>query len=150
MKKGFTLLELLIVIIIVGVLATLGLTQYNTVVERSRGSEAKQILGQLRSACAGYWMESNNASACAAAASGNNANLSLSSGQDGVPTACRASHYFSYTVVAESEDRAWINGTRCTSNGKTPNYTASATAPWIALYVNFTNGTAVSSNSGIY
>jgi prepilin-type N-terminal cleavage/methylation domain-containing protein len=148
MKKGFTLLELLIVIIIVGVLATLGLTQYNTVVERSRGSEAKQILGQLRSACAGYWMESNNASACECASGGQNANMSLDP-NTGVPSTCRASHYFAYTITREADDRAWINATRCKANGKTPDYSAAGT-PWIALYVNFTNGTAVSSNSGIY
>ncbi|MBU0504178.1 MAG: prepilin-type N-terminal cleavage/methylation domain-containing protein, partial [Candidatus Omnitrophica bacterium] len=49
MKRGFTLLELMIVIIIVGVLATLGITQYQTAIERARGAEARQVISQLRS-----------------------------------------------------------------------------------------------------
>jgi prepilin-type N-terminal cleavage/methylation domain-containing protein len=40
-KKGFTLLELIVVIVIIGVLATLGLTQYASMVERGRSAEAK-------------------------------------------------------------------------------------------------------------
>lgn len=47
MKKGFTLLELIIVIIIIGILATLGLTQYARMVERGRGAEARQLLGNI-------------------------------------------------------------------------------------------------------
>ncbi|MFH1697850.1 MAG: prepilin-type N-terminal cleavage/methylation domain-containing protein [Candidatus Omnitrophota bacterium] len=39
MKRGFTLLELMIVIIIVGVLATLGITQYRQLLKE---------LGELR------------------------------------------------------------------------------------------------------
>ncbi|MDD5130223.1 MAG: prepilin-type N-terminal cleavage/methylation domain-containing protein, partial [Candidatus Omnitrophica bacterium] len=45
MKKGFTLVELIIVVIIVGILASIGLTQYNKVVEKSRAAEARMILG---------------------------------------------------------------------------------------------------------
>ena len=64
--RGFTLLELMIVIIIVGVLATLGVMQYQAAIEKSRGAEARQILGQLRSQCAGYYMEDSNGSDCTA------------------------------------------------------------------------------------
>ncbi|MBU0547795.1 MAG: prepilin-type N-terminal cleavage/methylation domain-containing protein, partial [Candidatus Omnitrophica bacterium] len=36
MRKGFTLIELIVVIIIVGILASVGMTQYTKVVEKGR------------------------------------------------------------------------------------------------------------------
>lgn len=57
MKKGFTLLELIIVIIIIGILATLGFTQYERMVERGRSAEARTILGQIRQAQVAYYAE---------------------------------------------------------------------------------------------
>ena len=46
--KGFTLLELLMVVIIIAILASIALPQYLRVSERSRASEALTILGALR------------------------------------------------------------------------------------------------------
>lgn len=43
MKKGFTLLELLVVVLIAGILASIALPQYQKAVERSRASEAMTI-----------------------------------------------------------------------------------------------------------
>lgn len=57
MKKGFTLLELIIVIIIIGVLATLATGQYIRVVEKARSAEGAYILGALRSAQMRYYAE---------------------------------------------------------------------------------------------
>ena len=45
---GFTLLELLMVVSIIGVLASLAIPQYLKTVERARMSEAIIMLGQLR------------------------------------------------------------------------------------------------------
>jgi prepilin-type N-terminal cleavage/methylation domain-containing protein len=53
-KKGFTLLELVIVVIILGILATLGFVQYNRTIEKSRTSEAKSMLSTIRSSEHGY------------------------------------------------------------------------------------------------
>jgi len=55
--KGFTLLELIVVIIIIGILATLGFAQYTRMIERSRGAEARQVMGSIRTRAAGLWIE---------------------------------------------------------------------------------------------
>ena|SRR3989338_5954548 len=50
MRKGFTLLELLIVVIVIGILATIAIPQFLTSVERSRVAKAKSALGMIAQA----------------------------------------------------------------------------------------------------
>ena len=45
--KGFTLVELLVVVLIVGILASFGVTEYRKVIEHSRASEAVNLLRAL-------------------------------------------------------------------------------------------------------
>ncbi|OGX38741.1 MAG: hypothetical protein A3C53_02665 [Omnitrophica WOR_2 bacterium RIFCSPHIGHO2_02_FULL_68_15] len=47
-QGGFTLLELLMVVIIIAILASIALPQYFKAAERSRASEAVQILATIR------------------------------------------------------------------------------------------------------
>jgi len=138
MKKAFTLLELMIVIIIVGVLATLGLTQYQAVIERSRGAEARQILGTLRSQCAAIYMNDGDADNCTST------NLGIGTANDQIPgpalANCRDSHYFYYTAVpsATPATSATFTGTRCSAGGRAPN--APVVGRNITLTTNYEEG----------
>lgn len=57
MRKGFTLLELVIVVIIVAVLAGLGIPQFIKTVERAKASEGVSLLGDIRSSQMRYYAE---------------------------------------------------------------------------------------------
>jgi len=104
MKKGFTLLELIIVIIIIGILGSLGFVQYTRVVEKGRGAEAKVLLGQIRSAQEAYRLETGDYT------------VSMGALAVDVPISCTLTHYFTYTSSTTAG-----TATRCTNtSGKTP------------------------------
>ena len=56
-KKGFTLVELLIVIIIVGVLASVAIPIMSGITKRAVASEAISMLGMIRTAEKAYYLE---------------------------------------------------------------------------------------------
>ena len=58
--RGFTLLELLMVVIIVAILASLALPQYIKAAEKARATEALQLLGQIRTSEGRYKAQSTN------------------------------------------------------------------------------------------
>jgi prepilin-type N-terminal cleavage/methylation domain-containing protein len=114
MKKGFTLIELMIVIIIIGILATVGIVQYQAAVEKSRGAEAKAVLGFLNQQCASIYMETGDSNDCAS-------RINLGSVNSNIPNACRSSHWFSYGIAFPSTTTATITATRCIGGtGKSP------------------------------
>jgi prepilin-type N-terminal cleavage/methylation domain-containing protein len=58
-RKGFTLLELLIVIIIIGILASIALPQYTSTIEKARSGEAVINIGSIRVALDRYWYQNS-------------------------------------------------------------------------------------------
>ncbi len=128
MKKAFTLLELIIVIIVVGILAVLGLTQYGNMMERGRANEAKMVLGAIAKNVASYRLQNGTIEGMT------NADVNVGTQ---VPSSCASTHYFWYTVGNITDPILNISGVRCTTGGKTPN-----AADWyqVYLHLNLTTG----------
>ncbi|MFH1478548.1 MAG: prepilin-type N-terminal cleavage/methylation domain-containing protein [Candidatus Omnitrophota bacterium] len=59
-KRGFTLLEILIVIVILGILSALSIGAYRKAVERSRWADAETSLSILRGSIDRYWYETGD------------------------------------------------------------------------------------------
>ncbi len=57
---GFTLLELVIVIVIIGILSTIAMPLYFKAIERARVAEAMTVLGMLRKSQINYYSEKGN------------------------------------------------------------------------------------------
>ncbi len=127
MKRAFTLLEIIVVIVILGILATLAVTQYAKMVEKSRGAEARTILGNIRTNQAGVKQQSG---ACSSTLGDVGIGLDF-------PSSCSSTHYFTYDIAGVSGDTFTAVATRCTVSGKVPN---AATAGVITLLTNFDNG----------
>lgn len=107
-NKGFTLIELIIVVITVGILAALGLTQYNLVIERSRTTEAKMRIGVMRNTAYEYYLE-------------NGSLTGISDAYLGVDFTCTPTNFFRYRHSLGGSSNVSFYASRCTSGGKTPN-----------------------------
>ena len=106
-RSGFTLIEMIIVAIVLGILATVALPRFIRVVEKSRSAEARNALGVIRDAELAYFMEFNVFT------------NSLGAMNVPLPGACAASNYFRYTIVFGAADFT-ATATRCAAGGRPP------------------------------
>ncbi len=58
-KKGFTLLELMIVVIIIGILASLATPRFISATRKAKEAEAHSVLGSVRSSQIRYFLEND-------------------------------------------------------------------------------------------
>lgn len=109
-KKGFTLIEIMVVVIIVGILASLAIGNYTRVVEKGRMAESKKIMSVLRQQQYAYYLEKQVFTTSFSA-------LGLNDLPQG---ACNINYFFQYGITANATNFN-ISSVRCIAGGKTPN-----------------------------
>jgi len=111
-EHGFTLIELIVVIIIVGILAAVGISQYSATVEKSRLAEAKVRIGAMRQLVYEYYL--NNGSVTA-----------ITNSDVGADGGCHPTDYYSYSLPGWGSGAQFrsLLARRCATGGKTPNTT---------------------------
>lgn len=105
-RSGFTLLELLMVVVIIAILASIAVPQYIRTVERARQSEAVAMLGQLRNAAIRFRAEFNNSFA------GLDVPITGITRLDVNPTDVQGTPLFAYTIPCANANQVVIVATR--------------------------------------
>lgn len=140
-SAGFTLLELVIVIIIVGVLATLGYTQYSSLLERFRAADAKTAVYHIRGLALKYWLENQQILGFSEEMAGISCDPDAAfPGED----CCRSDQYFGYYFWGGNpnvyNNKVEIIAVRCQAGGKLPNDNYGGPARYIKFTIYLPSG----------
>ncbi len=139
MKKAFTLIELIVVIIIVGILAAVGISQYSKMVEKGRGAEARMILGQIRKLAYEYYLQNGTITGMA------NSDINVGTASNQIPgpndSDCRSTYYFRYGISGYASNPTFVAyAGRCPSGGKPPQKAYDDSTSTLYLSSNFSTG----------
>ena len=110
---GFTLLELLIVVVLIGILATVAIPQLSRSFEATRQAEARTVLGHLYQGEKAYFQEKNT---YVAATSSSNP-LAMD-----IPADASTENYFKYSVASADSTHFVATATRkvAADTGRSP------------------------------
>ncbi len=109
MNKGFTIIELIVVVLILGILVSLGSMRLAKIHEISRALEAKTILGLIRTTQKAYRVEHDSYA------------QDLSELDMVGPNTCnQADYYFTYVSSEDCDGAKCAAAIRCTHGGKSP------------------------------
>lgn len=124
-KAGYSLIEIAVVLIIIGVLIAIAIVEYGDLGERSRMSEAKEAIGAIRKAQALYFQDFNEFAQ-------DITYLEKTFLKSDIPAECSDTHWFRYALATGDPsaycEAGWtgpcfmIRASRCTMNagGKNP------------------------------
>lgn len=107
--RGFTLIEMVIVTVIVGTLAAIAVTQYSGAIEQGRSAEARSVMSDIVAAERAYYVENNAYTTT----------ITSLHNYDSVP----ASDNFTFSVPSADATSGYVQATRISSGeGRTTYY----------------------------
>ena len=129
MRKGFTLVELIIVVIVVGILATIAVPQYLRATERAKGGKARSALALISGAENQYRAELDTYVNC------NNAALGITLGGYVEMNAIAADPDWDYAVTGASTTNFTVTASRVGGSNAGETITLTQAGVWAGTFV---------------
>ena len=106
-EKGFTLVEVLVVVVIIGILAAIAVPQYSIILGKARSGEAVTNIGAIRTSLDRYWYERNDLTEATLPADGSAGTLDIDN-PNAVAVANRLYNYAISSLSGAGAERAYI------------------------------------------